>query len=467
MSKRRPLNHPDDTPATQEVNQKEEGRQTSIWTDGGPRPRKKVEGLRIGRTYSRGIASWKVENTHTSPVTRKSTQNRAEAVAIYEEWARLLKEEGRSFSLTTSERTALTLWRNFHKKRLVDGLPVLSLEEAIQILIAQQERVDIASPLITDAIGDYLNSLERKERSTQHIASTRSMLKLALSCFEEETRMADVDEEAAKECLEYTYAEAGRLNSKKGGTISANTFHHYYVALSGLWAWSVKRNEAPDNPFIRAWDDVGHSLTPERLQPGKEYTTPESLKKMLTWTLTNKPDMLPALAILAFAGLRPTEVYRLKWSDIIIDHEHGSTVHTTDIRRKTGYARIVNLCPAAVAWIEAAKARASKATSTHLIPYADDDSTEMGDKAREEAFRRTRKALINACPPEVLPQGRKHAPWPQDLLRHSYGTYYRAKTGSLAQTADQMGNAPSVCNKHYASAVPKAAGEAWFSVMPG
>jgi len=45
--------------------------------------------------------------------------------------------------------------------------------------------------------------------------------------------------------------------------------------------------------------------------------------------------------------------------------------------------------------------------------------------------------------------------WTQDVLRHSFGTYYYNLTRDLNQVSHDMGNSNEVCKSHYVREVKK------------
>ncbi len=435
----------------------------SIWKSSGVKPKVKRKGIRLGVTKSgAGVLRYRVTNTFTN--TNEVFATREDAVRRYDEIVAQLDQEGQNFGLTPSERAALALWRNYRERRIREGKFTMTLEAAIQIAMEQEEQNDISSPLLAEAVREFINHLENEQREPAHIRTTRRRLELALACFPKGTRLHSIGEREATDCLLHVQATASQ---KHGKPISATTFKGYEVALSALWNWNIFRSRISKNPFPAAYKGIGRSVTPDRLKPKKEYTTPASLAAMLNWTLENQPHMLPALAVIAFCGLRPMEAHRLKWGHITFDNERGSAVHVgEDGKTKTGIARMVNLCPCAVAWIETAWQRIGKPSEySHIIPARDDDDSETGEQARSEAWGRLIDLIKTNCPPELKPKAGADA-WPRDLLRHSFGTYYRAKVGSLTQTADQMGNSVAVCNKHYSRPVLQAEGEAYFNIWP-
>jgi predicted urease superfamily metal-dependent hydrolase len=56
--------------------------------------------------------------------------------------------------------------------------------------------------------------------------------------------------------------------------------------------------------------------------------------------------------------------------------------------------------------------------------------------------------------------------WPQDALRHSYGSYRNAMIRALPQVAEEMGTSENMLKKHYHNPKTKEEGEAWFGLRP-
>jgi hypothetical protein len=56
--------------------------------------------------------------------------------------------------------------------------------------------------------------------------------------------------------------------------------------------------------------------------------------------------------------------------------------------------------------------------------------------------------------------------WPQDALRHSYGSYRNAEIRSLAQVAEEMGTSVPMMNRHYHNPKTEEEALAWFAIRP-
>jgi integrase len=88
--------------------------------------------------------------------------------------------------------------------------------------------------------------------------------------------------------------------------LSAQSLNNFRTVVSGLFEYAVKRALISRNP-MRAVERVKAVDKP----PG--IFTPEELKKLLE---AAHGDILPALAIQAFAGVRTAEILRMEWSEI-------------------------------------------------------------------------------------------------------------------------------------------------------
>ena len=57
--------------------------------------------------------------------------------------------------------------------------------------------------------------------------------------------------------------------------------------------------------------------------------------------------------------------------------------------------------------------------------------------------------------------------WPQDALRHSFGSYRNAMLRNLPRVAEEMGTSVQMLQKHYHNPQTEEAGANWFSLRPG
>jgi len=143
------------------------------------------------------------------------------------------------------------------------------------------------------------------------------------------------------------------------------------------------------------------------------------------------PNILPCLAVGAFAGLRRAEIERLDWSEI--DFESG-LIEVKAEKSKTAQRRFVTMQPNLREWLLSVR--------KHRGPITPDDFNELFVEAREAA-------------------GIKE--WPENALRHSFASYHLAHFKNAASTALELGHHDSrVTFAHYRELVrPKEAARYW------
>jgi integrase len=119
-------------------------------------------------------------------------------------------------------------------------------------------------------------------------------------------------------------------------------------------------------------------------------------------------DMIPIVSVGCFGGVRPEESARMTWDMVDFKRKH---IDLPAEITKDGDRRIVDMPDNLIEWL-----LACRKDSGSLLPTN---------------FRRKRWALCRAMGWEE---------WPDDILRHSYGSYHLAKHRNAALTAEQMGH---------------------------
>ncbi|MCB1093553.1 MAG: tyrosine-type recombinase/integrase, partial [Verrucomicrobiae bacterium] len=148
-------------------------------------------------------------------------------------------------------------------------------------------------------------------------------------------------------------------------------------------------------------------------------------------------EILPAVAIGFFAGLRRAEIERLDWSEI--DLSRGFVTVSAE-NAKTARRRLVEITPNLRAWLE---------------PHA----RSSGPVRPSEAIYR-----------EHFTEARKSAGvtnWPTNAMRHSFASYHLARGQDAAKTALQLGHSDTaVLFEHYRELARPDEGEAYFAISP-
>ena len=147
-------------------------------------------------------------------------------------------------------------------------------------------------------------------------------------------------------------------------------------------------------------------------------------------------DLRPLLAIAGLAGLRGEEIMRLDWADVWRVEGH---IEITAIKSKTRSRRLVEICPALLAWLKPCRSNAGKVYPGGVHPF-------------QHAYLKLRKSL--------------NIPDRLNGLRHAFCSFYLALHQNENMTALQAGNSPAMIHGHYKGLATKAEAEKWFNVMP-
>jgi integrase len=146
------------------------------------------------------------------------------------------------------------------------------------------------------------------------------------------------------------------------------------------------------------------------------------------------PEILPYLAIGAFAGLRASEIERLDWRDIDFE-ENEIAVHGEGHKSE----RHVDMLPNLRDWLFPLRKHTGKITPKNFRKHLDSARAAAGIVA-----------------------------WPNNCLRHSFGSYHLKHFGNDALTRLQMGHwrDSTVLFDHYRRAVTRKNAERYWNIRP-
>jgi integrase len=146
-------------------------------------------------------------------------------------------------------------------------------------------------------------------------------------------------------------------------------------------------------------------------------------------------ELVPFIAIGAFAGLRRAELERLDWSDV--DLESG-LIEVKAVKAKSARRRFVKIRPNLAKW---------------LSPYA----THRGNVTPDNYSDGLRRARVAA--------GIKH--WPSNALRHGFASYDLAHSNDAAALALELGHTDAgLVFQHYRQIVKPKDAERYWNLFP-
>ncbi len=211
----------------------------------------------------------------------------------------------------------------------------------------------------------------------------------------------------------------------RGLKLSATSRNNYRRVLILSFNFAKQGGYATDNP----------AETTARAKPRNE--APGILTVSATARLLENatPDLLPYLALGAFAGLRRAELQRLDWQEINFD---DGLIEVMAKKAKTARHRFVRMQPNLREW---------------LLPVRKHSGAVLCDNFRRR-FDETRVAA-------------GIAEWPDNALRHSFASYHLAHFRDAAALALEMGHANSgMIFEHYRELVRPKDAERFWSIRP-
>jgi site-specific recombinase XerD len=147
------------------------------------------------------------------------------------------------------------------------------------------------------------------------------------------------------------------------------------------------------------------------------------------------PELLPYVAIGAFAGLRRAELERLDWSDV---HFDADLIEVTAQKSKTARRRFVRMQPNLCEWLVPARKHSGKVTPDNFPKRLDAARTAAGITE-----------------------------WPDNALRHSFASYHLAHFKDAAALALEMGHTDSgIIFNHYRQLVRPKDAERYWNIRP-
>lgn len=244
-------------------------------------------------------------------------------------------------------------------------------------------------------------------------------------------------------------------------------WNHYRIARR-LWEHAINWLEVVErNPLKRIEPPPKSSAEGGK---GIDVLTPEQMSSCIkeagAFPEPERTRLLAWLALGGFAGLRTEEILNSHWQDV--DLKAGEIYVRQPKRVRGWHPRYVKILPAARRLFEKCNRPEALELDTNAPTRA--DAREHGEGGRfvlntqkilpggQRTLYLLRRELMNRM-------GWKK--WPQNCLRHSYGTYHLARWENLAKLRGQMGHeSEGITRRHYATAARGVDAAAWWAIGP-
>lgn len=181
-----------------------------------------------------------------------------------------------------------------------------------------------------------------------------------------------------------------------------------------------------------------------------EIYTPHEIKALMDTTRRLYPELVPAMAVMAFAGIRPDhlsgEITKIEWGHILTA-TRDKTIELPASVTKTGKRRTIKIRPVLASWLQWHKD--SGGVTTGLV------CPEKGEPLRTKL-----REIFNATKVKGVSVERI-----QDGLRHSFGSYL-SKSESLDKAEQELGHAGGreLLNRHYRQDIKAALASSFWAL---
>lgn len=370
------------------------------------------------RTHDRYL--WRATFMEGGVRKQKYFKTKAEATEWKSEREQEAVKHGTAISLTSDERVTVCETR---EKLSEAGL---TLREAVAIALKVREN-ETRSCSFSELAGIVVESRRKAGRSDCYVLE----LKSKLGKFEDkfgDRKVATIETREVEEWLFGLGLSPGSVNS-------------YRRILVIAFNEAIRHGFADRNP-------AEASIRAKEIESEVEILEPNEAELLLRGA---DSEIVPAIAIGLFAGLRSAELKRLDWKDVRLDHAH-ITVRAENA--KSAKNRIVPIGDNLRKWLAAHQREEGSVWPT--------DGRRLMGKARNNAGFGTPTEQYAA-----KAKGEHLRPWPKNALRHSYATYHLAGNQNAAELALNMGHeGTSLIFAHYRKPVTRDMASAFWNIKP-
>ena len=315
-------------------------------------------------------------------------------------------------------------------------LGTMTISEAVTIAVTRNA---IAAPIppTPQLLDTMLSTLRKRNRAEAHIRNIAAALTPFAAAFPDLRAVSpeDVEDYLCSLTTQRGVNTRGAMRPA-GSPVSTRTRDNVLAHVCTLFRSAKKHLPPPpyapeEVPFL----DKGTSIT---------TFTPEQTVQVLDWFAAHEPQLVPYVALGAFAGLRTSEILRLEWSMLRWRTSPRLITIPASVAKKVNIPRKVEMNAALQSWL----APWAGCTSGHVIPMTGPHR----DRPITAALARMRKAL-------------NWSHWDRNALRHSYASYRLSVRQDKAAVAIEMGTSPTMLEQHYNNPPNPEDATAYFAIM--
>lgn len=342
--------------------------------------------------------------------------------------------KGRRFFKTKAEaeaerlRQTTTLAR--HGREAV-GLPPSELSAIIEA----RKKLAAHGRTLTEAAAFFLDYLERILRCKVTVGElSREVVEAKRKDGRAPMYVADLKKRLARFVADFGERPVAGITVEelddwlRGLDCSPKTRMNFRSNVGVLFSYAERRRMIDSNPVLR-------TARPKLPDVPPEIFTVDELSALLAAALKRAPDVVPMLAIGAFAGVREAEIRRLDWSEV--DQKRGH-IEIKSSKAKSARRRIVEMQPNLREW---------------LRPYAEMTGPVVPANSRKKL--------------DLVRKAAKLARWPKNGLRHGYASYRLAATHDAPRVASELGHtSPAMLYSTYRELVLPEEAQRYWHIAP-
>jgi integrase len=294
-------------------------------------------------------------------------------------------------------------------RKLLNGVPLI---EAARFYEKHNLR-EIKRKNVAVAVGEMIAAKTRKGVSDVYIADLRYRLGVFRDAFHCDVNAIAPDDVVA-------FFDNLRLSPRSHNNFvqTLRTFFHF--AQKHGW-------------LSKEVDLLGRVEKRSEKRTPVEIFTPSQLAAILGKA---SPEVVPCIALAAFAGLRSAEILRLDWDDI---ERRPGFIEVAAHKAKTATRRIMSISDNLAKWLA-------------IAPRVD---VRVWPHSKDCFFKAMRRAADIA-----------RIAWKQNALRHSFISYRLAEIQDVNRMALEAGNSPQMIFRHYRELATPEQARTWFSIVP-
>lgn len=293
----------------------------------------------------------------------------------------------------------------------------VSIRDAVNFYLPHLQAVN-RTCTAAELVDELLKIKEADGASERYLSDLRSRLTQFSDTFDGKP----IAEITSPQIDEWLRSLSDKDTGKRLSPVTRNNFRRVLI---------VAFNFAKENGYC-VGNPAGRSAKAKVIETAVGILTVDQAARLLE---SAPADLVPYIAIGAFAGLRRAELERLDWKEV--DLQSG-LIEVTASKAKSARRRFVKIQPNLAKWLQ---------------PYAQLSGNTTPPNYREllDAARET--AAIHE--------------WPQNALRHSFASYHLARFNNAAALALELGHTNSnLVFQHYRQLVKPKQAERYWKVVP-